>query len=89
MTVRNASERAMEARVEGRLEGSGPLGSSTLRLGPGGARELAWDVTVPPGTRTLAYEIEARQSGGASDRLRVTQNILIYAWSRRCPSRSP
>ncbi len=75
-TVRNATEHAMTVSLGGRVEGlTEPLDAQTVSLTPGGAAVVGWDVTVPVGVETLAYDVEAREPGGASDRLKVTQLV--------------
>jgi uncharacterized protein YfaS (alpha-2-macroglobulin family) len=76
-TVRNASERRLDVDVSGRVGGpAGALPRASVALGPGEARELAWDVTVPAGADSLRYEIEARARDGAADRLSVSQRVV-------------
>jgi hypothetical protein len=44
-------------------------------LTAGAAAVVEWEVTVPIGVDTLTYTLEASDSGGASDRVRVTQRV--------------
>jgi hypothetical protein len=77
VTVRNASERAMQVRVAAKAQGfSGPMPPVDLQLGPGESRAAAWDVTVPAGVNSLRYEIEADGGPGARDRVAVNQKIV-------------
>lgn len=76
LTLRNASERAMEITVTPQVSGlSTPLGEQRHSLTAGAATVVGWDVLVPSGADTLTYTLDASESGGASDRLRVTQSI--------------
>jgi uncharacterized protein YfaS (alpha-2-macroglobulin family) len=76
VTVRNSTNRPMDVTVEGHVEGlpSQPP-SRALRLAGGEAKILAWDVQIPAGRSTLRYDLLAREPGGASDRVRVTQQV--------------
>jgi alpha-2-macroglobulin len=78
VTVRNASPEAMT--VEARPVASDIVPApdpQTVVLRPGEARELGWQVTVPPGIERLSWEFEtlARETGDR-DRLRVVQTVI-------------
>ena len=76
-TVRNATNRAMEVSLTGRVEQvPDPLKPLTLTLAPGEAKEVGWDLMAPLGVEALAYEIEAREKGGISDRIRIKQRVV-------------
>jgi uncharacterized protein YfaS (alpha-2-macroglobulin family) len=75
-TVRNTTDRKMQVSVTGQAAGlSAPFAAQTVDLTPGEATVVSWSITVPVGVATLVYEVEARDSGGAHDRLRVTQQV--------------
>lgn len=76
-TLRNASARDMVVKVIANLgfDGRQPfaLAAQELALPAGQSREVAWNYNVPPGTRTLAWDVGAT-TAGAADRLKVTQS---------------
>jgi alpha-2-macroglobulin len=75
-TVRNATDRTMHVTVGGQASGlSAPFAAQTVDLTAGEAKVIGWQVTVPVGLDTLGYDVEARDSGGASDRLHVTEQV--------------
>ncbi len=75
-TVRNTTQRPLDISVRGRVEGlSGPLPTRVVGLAPGEAKTLGWDVAVPVGAQALRYEVQATEPGGATDRVRVTQQV--------------
>jgi len=75
-TVRDTTERTMKVSISGQASGlPAPFVPQAIDLSPGEAKVVSWDVTVPVGVDTLAYEVEARDAGGATDRLRVTQQV--------------
>ncbi len=77
VTLRNATDRAMEVDVAGRVEGlAEPLAPLVVRLDGGEARAVGWDVTAPAGVGTLRYEIAAGERGGPADRVRVSQQVV-------------
>jgi hypothetical protein len=66
----------MDVRLHGRVDGlREALAPRALRLAPGQAQPVAWDLTVPAGVPTLRYEVVAEEPGGASDRVRVSQQV--------------
>jgi alpha-2-macroglobulin len=74
-TLRNATERPMNVLVSAQVKELGrTLDPLKVSLGPGEAKEVGWDVTVPVGLESLSYELEAR-GDAASDRLKVAQKI--------------
>ncbi len=78
VTVRNASAAAMTVEARPAAPGIAPaLDAQSAVLRPGEARELAWEVTVPPGVERLSWEFEtlARETG-ERDRLRVAQTVV-------------
>ncbi len=79
LTVRNASTRPLDANVtaswRGGAGGVTRLPPVALRLAPGEARPLTWDVTVPVNARKLEWAFEAT-AGTAVDRLTVSQAVI-------------
>jgi alpha-2-macroglobulin len=76
-TLRNTTDRAMEVEVNARVDGlPEALRPQSLNLSPSGARVIGWDITVPTEVQALRYEVEAGAAGGATDRLRVVQQVL-------------
>jgi uncharacterized protein YfaS (alpha-2-macroglobulin family) len=75
-TVRNATDVAQTISVRAKVEGlPSALEPRTVALGPGDARVVAWDVTVPVGSPVLRWEIEAA-GGGLADRVAATQTVV-------------
>jgi uncharacterized protein YfaS (alpha-2-macroglobulin family) len=79
-TVRNATDRAMDvvaaATVTAARMTMPTLTSQAIHLEPNHAREISWPIVVPFDAKTLIFEAGAAESGGESDRVRVTQKIL-------------
>jgi alpha-2-macroglobulin len=76
MTVRNTTARAMTVEARGIVAGvPAPLTPQTLALEPGAAELVGWDVTVPTGVASLGWDVEVGERGGATDHLRVTQQV--------------
>jgi len=82
VTVRNASERPMDAEITAaavvRPAGAAPaLEPRRVSLAPGEARDLWWDVAVAPGTVAMEWSVAAREAGGeAADALKVSQKVV-------------
>jgi uncharacterized protein YfaS (alpha-2-macroglobulin family) len=77
VTLRNATDRPMDVRVAGRVEGlPAPLAPRTVALAGGEARAVGWEVTVPAGVEALTWEIEAAGGAGQADRVRVRQRVV-------------
>ncbi|MBI3553456.1 MAG: alpha-2-macroglobulin [Elusimicrobia bacterium] len=75
-TVRNASERPLQARVKASVSGLGSaLPDRSVSLAPGKAEELGWDISVPLGVSSMTYSVEASGSG-VSDKLKVSQKVI-------------
>jgi uncharacterized protein YfaS (alpha-2-macroglobulin family) len=74
-TLRNASERAMEIDLAGRIDQQ-PLQPQKISLQPGEGKRVGWPVTAPVGVDLLLYEIEAREKGGGSDRIKISQKVV-------------
>jgi uncharacterized protein YfaS (alpha-2-macroglobulin family) len=76
VTLRNTSTRPMAVSVRGRVEEvQEGLAPRTFPLAPGEARAVSWELTVPAGVPALHYEVEAQEPGGASDRVRIAQQV--------------
>src|SRR5262249_12708392 len=97
LTVRNTTARAMTVEARGIVAGlPAPLAPQTLTLGPGEATVTGWDVTVPEGITSLGWDVEVGGRDGASDHLRVTQQVrpavpvrtleaTLFQWSPDAP----
>jgi len=76
-TIRNASDRSYDVNISGSVEGLAikppPL---TIGLAPGDGQTFDWNVNVPLGSPTLKYSVDAIAQGGASDHLRVSQQVM-------------
>jgi uncharacterized protein YfaS (alpha-2-macroglobulin family) len=76
-TLRNATERRMQVRVSAIIQGlTKAPGNVNVELSPGEAREIGWEIKAPAGIDALGYEVEATESGGAGDRLKVAQKVV-------------
>jgi alpha-2-macroglobulin len=76
-TLRNTTDRAMDVEVNARVDGlPEALTSQAFNLSPSEAKVVGWDITAPTGVEALRYEVEAGEPGGATDRLRVEQQVL-------------
>ncbi|UXH79752.1 alpha-2-macroglobulin family protein [Roseateles amylovorans] len=84
MTLRNASNRAMDLRItlQGKATTDGgeqPLiqEPQTLKLAAGAAQELSWSVVVPEGAQRITWEAVATEqgAGAAKDAMRTTQQV--------------
>ncbi|MBI5617998.1 MAG: alpha-2-macroglobulin [Gammaproteobacteria bacterium] len=83
-TVRNASDRPLEATVtpeisathaEGEPEPLPAPAAQTVSLAPGTAQEMAFEVTAPYGATGLAWTVRA-SAGETSDRLSVNELVI-------------
>jgi uncharacterized protein YfaS (alpha-2-macroglobulin family) len=83
-TLRNASERKIEATLSARVTSASKalpaLEPKQIALAPGEARESAWEVSVPIDATKLDWQIEAteRSEGAdvARDALKIAQKVL-------------
>nr|MCU0734609.1 MG2 domain-containing protein [Methylotetracoccus sp.] len=83
-TVRNASDRAVTARAEAKLnitpEPVRPpaLAPQNLTLNPGEATEIGWSVEVPAAATKLEWELVVEEQGAtaARDSLRIAQEVI-------------
>ncbi len=73
-TVRNTSERPMNADVGAKFDGTS-LPPQQLSLNAGAAAEVAWEVAVPAIRSALEWEVSAAD-GAASDRLKIKQRVV-------------
>jgi uncharacterized protein YfaS (alpha-2-macroglobulin family) len=81
-TVRNASKRAMKARISARLEtmkSTQKLDTQEVTLTAGRAQEIDWIVDVPQDVDALKWEVVAEEEGGGASRdaLRVKQKVAV------------
>lgn len=76
-TVRNASERAMDIRVQASVEGlEQPLEPQDLRLAAGEAQSISWSILAPQREGELRWNVLAREvRGSIEDRLATTQKV--------------
>ncbi len=89
LTVRNTTQREMKVRASLQGTASSPNPTSTteftltpitlppqeVTLAAGGAKELLWPIDVPADAFSIVWEASAEESGGAKDRLKVTQLV--------------
>ncbi|MBF0518320.1 MAG: alpha-2-macroglobulin [Nitrospirae bacterium] len=81
-TVRNGSDRTIEAEVGLELTMDGKAGNTprnkiTEKLAPGEAKEIGWEIKVPYGIKRIDYEVAAKEtSGKASDKLKKFSTVL-------------
>lgn len=84
-TLRNTTQRAMtvEATARATLVEAQALPAQTVQVPAGEAREIGWDVTAPAllaysRSGTIVWEVSATEKGGggASDKLKVSQQIV-------------
>ncbi|MYM27090.1 alpha-2-macroglobulin [Duganella sp. CY15W] len=77
-TLRNTTDAAVKTTLNANAGGK-DLSSQQVALEPGQAREVAWDVQVPQGATTLAWDVSAAVEGGGPasvDRLKVKQKVV-------------
>ncbi len=85
VTVRNASDKSIDATVKANARAAEteggttvdipPLAPQTVKLAPGTARVLEWELAVPVNTRKLQWEFVA-ESAGSTDRLKIPQQVI-------------
>jgi alpha-2-macroglobulin len=76
VTVRNTTDRAMTVDLRATVVGlPAPLPPQTVSLAADAASVATWDVTVPPGASSLGWDIEVAEQGGATDHVRVTEQV--------------
>lgn len=85
ITARNGTDRPLALRVQATVRVAEadavaavpPVFAPVMvKLGPGEARALDWELDVPVNTRKLAWEFSATGDGAAEDRLRVSQKVI-------------
>ena len=78
VTVRNASDRNMDVELSFSATGRSALPDDLRRerIPAGTAREVYWPVRVPLDTDRIDYEIGAKETGGAADRVRFSQKVI-------------
>lgn len=86
LTLRNTTARQMKLRAS--LAGSARSGTDAQRspialheqehvLAAGASKEIAWEVSVPAGADSVAWEAAVDEIGGAAkDRLKITQLVV-------------
>jgi len=79
-TARNATDKQMRARFSLKIEPAEsamePQKPQEVILRAGESREIRFNLIAPEGVDELRYTMEASASGGAMDRIAVTQKIL-------------
>lgn len=76
-TVRNASDRALDATVNAKIEGLVQVPApQNLALAPGQGTTISWNVDVPAVVRELKYHVDATVAHGPSDHLLITQRVI-------------
>jgi len=89
LTVRNTTQREMKVRATLQGTVNSPTATSQtefmrtpitlppheVTLAAGSAKELLWPIDVPADAFSIAWEAAAEESGGAKDRLKVTQLV--------------
>jgi uncharacterized protein YfaS (alpha-2-macroglobulin family) len=77
-TVRNTTNATMPVELSADVQPAGAvsLDAKRIEIPAGQARDLTWDVTVPVGASSLAWEVSASHVGGqARDRVKVSEVI--------------
>lgn len=76
LTVRNAGDRAVVAKVHGTVAPHGiGLAAQEVSLEPGEGKRVSWPFTVPDDGSALTYSFWADAGNGGSDSLEVTQRL--------------
>ncbi len=81
ITVRNGSDRAIKAVVKTAVSGMPDPAPQSVSLNAGESKEIAFPVNIPHGVKKLAWDISAEEasadkSGGAKDRMKLTQAVI-------------
>lgn len=80
-TVRNAGARSLAVAIAPRV-GANALAAQNVQLAPGEARELGWEVTVPPVATSLDWQVDASErdvpagTPPARDALKIVQRVV-------------
>jgi uncharacterized protein YfaS (alpha-2-macroglobulin family) len=77
-TLRNTTNRSLEVDISAKVEKiSQPLHPMIASLGPGEAKEVGWNITVPMDLERLLWEVEiSDKSTMEKDRIKVTQRVV-------------
>jgi uncharacterized protein YfaS (alpha-2-macroglobulin family) len=77
-TVRNASDRAIDAVVTAKQLGGAALAPIAVNLPAGESRNVGWDVSVPIDSNAMKWEVNIRENGANEDgdRLKVSQKVI-------------
>lgn len=75
-TLRNTTEAEQRVQLRASVEGlAKPPAPIDAALAPGEARELHWDVDVPPGIEALRWQVDVAAESGVEDRMRFEQRV--------------
>ncbi|MCW5624010.1 MAG: alpha-2-macroglobulin [Burkholderiales bacterium] len=82
-TVRNASARPLDVKVDAAVTAGGKVVSPApegrmLSLEPGAAQDVTWQIVTPVGTDSLQWQVNARETGDgdAKDGLKAVQKVI-------------
>ncbi|NPU84281.1 MAG: alpha-2-macroglobulin [Syntrophaceae bacterium] len=77
-TLRNTTDRPLDAEAVLAVEGLRDRPETRrVKIPAGSALDVVWSLSVPAGVRTLRYELEVREVGGAAaDRLKIQQRVV-------------
>jgi alpha-2-macroglobulin len=77
-TLRNGSDKPMKVTATARVNPTVAVGKPlTVKIPPGGAVPVTWNLTAPDGVTKLDWSIEAKAEGSAAtDRLQVSQDVI-------------
>ncbi|WP_297212753.1 MULTISPECIES: alpha-2-macroglobulin family protein [Thermodesulfovibrio] len=74
-TFRNTSDKPMDLTISGSMNAN-PLSEQSIKLEPGEAKEIGWNVTVPNSINNLQWEVSALdKTANISDRIKVKQTV--------------
>jgi alpha-2-macroglobulin len=85
VTVRNGTARPMDLSIKAAVRVTESDGMATpppalkpvaVKLAPGEARAVDWEVIVPVNARKLGWEFTAERGGKAEDRMRISQQVI-------------
>jgi hypothetical protein len=83
-TIRNASNRKMDVELTALVTGAALKPEpKTESLGPGEAREVFWDATVPLNIDSITWEVTAQERNGTGrDTIKITQKVVEAVQAR-------
>jgi uncharacterized protein YfaS (alpha-2-macroglobulin family) len=82
-TLRNTTGHGLDAALNAQVQGlATPLAPIQETLAAGAAREVFWEITVPPGVERLDWEVVVQSDGHESDRLHVAQRVAAAVPTR-------